>query len=357
MQQEHKVMKMAKAPVKTPAAPKMTLKPGEKKKLDIKATKLKIAKINALKEELGKLESTQRMAGRDGILSTQFANKALTAKMAEFHAMLDAEEADLRAQLKQAAAEVVKSQSKSLSPLIQTIQKECSQALAAYKATDKVLLRGLKKNKSNSPAYVGRSWNERQTMNSDPEGQRVFDYALQKMGISALRSNSIFATTDSSQAGQYGNLYVIIPKNGFQFSWSVHEDDMVIDDVSVLYKEVVIDKIMNNIDKLVQKNKMSDGASGDDWQEVLRYEGYEFAMQYLRDNKYPAADLKKITLDALIDYKHIKDNIAPTNKDFNKALISGNEVLINGEYYAFEFEKFKDILSALLGLSYLDSII
>ena len=352
---------MAKAPVKKPVlkapvkkaavkAPKMTLKPGEKKPLDVKATKLKIAKIEAMKEELSKLETAQLNAGAFGITPTQFANPALTAKMREFHDMLDAEDAKLRAELQKATAAVMKTQAKSFGPLVQTIQKECSQALKAFKSTGKILFRGLKKNKTNTPAYVGRSWNERKTMNSTEEGQRIFDYALQKMGISALRSNSIFTTSDSNQAEGYGNLYIIIPKNGFQFSWAIQEPDMVIDDVSSLYKEAAVDIIIDNIDKLVEAGKMANDVSGVEWQEVLQFEGYERSIEYLRDNKYPAAALKKITLDKLIDYHHIKYNIEPTNKNFNEALVSGNEVLINGEYYAFELSKFKDILSGLLGI-------
>jgi hypothetical protein len=340
----------AKAPAKKVAAPKMTLKPGEKKKLDIKDVKLKIAKIEAMKEELSKLESAQRMAGPLGIAPTNFANKALTAKMAEFHAMLDAEEAKLRADLEKATAAATATQAKAFGPLIQTIQKECSQSLAAFKSTGKVLFRGVRVGKSNPPAYVGRSWNERRTMTSVPEGQKVFDYALQKLGISALRSNSIFTTSDSNQAEGYGKLYIIIPKNGFQFSWAIHEPDMVIDDVSILYKEDVIDKIIDNIDALVEKGKMPSDASGYEWQEVLQFDGYEESIKYLKDAKYPAAALKQIALDKLIDYTHIKNDIGPTNKNFDAALKSGNEVLINGEYYAFEMTKFRDILSGLLSI-------
>jgi hypothetical protein len=344
---------MAKALVKKPAvkAPKMTLKPGEKKKLDIKTVKLKIAKIEAMKEELSKLESAQRMAGPTGVSPTTFANKALTQKMAEFHAMLNAEEAKLRALLEKATADATKTQAKSFAPLIQTIEKECSQALAAYKKTGKVLLRGVKKGKTNTPAYVGRSWNERKVLNSSPEGQKIFDYALQKMGISALRGNSIFTTSDSEQASSYGNLYIIIPKNGFQFSWALREPDMVIDDVSILYNNNIIDKIMDNIDKLVEQGKMPSDASGYEWQEVLQFEGYEASIKYLSDARYPAAALKKISLDKIINYQYIKNDISPTNKDFNAAVKSGNEVLINGEYYAFELTKFKDILSALLKIT------
>jgi hypothetical protein len=351
---------MAKAPVKKPIvkapikkaavkAPKMTLKPGEKKPLDVKATKLKIAKITQIKAELEKLSSANILTKYFN-KPDAFANQQLVAKMAEFHEILNAEEAKLRSDLQKATTSAVATQAKSFGPLVQTIQKECSQALKAFKSTGKILFRGLKKSKTNTPAYVGRSWNERKTMNSEPEGQKVFDYALQKMGISALRSNSIFTTSDSNQASGYGNLYIIIPKNGFQFSWSVGDPDMVIDDTRVLYKSEVLDKIMDNIDALVDKGKMADSAAGYEWSEVLQFEGYERAMEYLRDNKYPVAAIKKITLDKLIDYDHIDNFIGPTNKNFVEALESGHEVLINGEYYAFELSKFKDILSGLLGI-------
>jgi hypothetical protein len=354
MQQEHKeLLQMAKVPVKKPAikAPKMTLQPGEKKPLDVKAVKLKIAKIEAMKAELSKLESANILTKYFN-KPEAFANKQLVAKMAEFHEILNAEEVKLQDELQKATTAAMATQAKSFGPLIQTIQKECSQVLTAYKATGKVLFRGLKKGKTNTPAYVGRSWNERKTMNSDPEGQKLFDYALQKMGISALRSNSIFTTTDSKQAGQYGNLYIIIPKNGFQFSWALHEDDMVIDteDVMLLYKNNIVDKIMDNVDALVEKGKMSNDASGYEWQEVLQFEGYEAAIKYLKDAKYPPAALKKLTLDAMIDFQHIKNDITPDNKNFNAAINSGHEVLINGEYYAFELSKFKDTLSGLLGI-------
>lgn len=342
---------MAKAPIKKPVvkAPKMTLKPGEKKPLDVKAVKLKIAKITQIKAELEKLSSANILTKYFN-KPDAFANQQLVAKMAEFHEILNAEETKLRDQLQKATASAMQNQAKSFGPLVQTIQKECSQALKAFKSTGKILFRGLKKNKTNTPAYVGRSWNERKTMNSTEQGQQIFDYALQKMGISALRSNSIFTTSDSNQASGYGNLYIIIPKNGFQFSWSVGDSDMVIDDTRVLYKSEVLDKIMDNIDALVDKGKMADSAAGYEWSEILEFEGYERAMEYLRDNKYPAAALKKITLDKLIDYDHIDNFIGPTNKDFVEALESGHEVLINGEYYAFELSKFKDILSGLLGI-------
>jgi hypothetical protein len=72
-------------------------------------------------------------------------------------------------------------------------------------------------------------------------------------------------------------------------------------------------------------------------------------MEYLKEIKFP--NYKNITLDKLIDYKSIKENMGPTNKDFNKALTAGGEVLINGEYYGIDVKKYAAILKNVMGLN------
>jgi hypothetical protein len=351
-----KVPVKAKPVVKKPAAkaakyfvPPVSLKPGEKKKLAIKQIKVKLDKLNRIEKELDKLQSAQAMAGPLGIAPTSFANQALTDKMAEFHALLDAEQTKQLKLLAIAQKEIMDKQSGSVDPLIAIIEKECSQALAAFKSTNKVLLRGAS-SKTNPPIFHGRSHENRKVLNSTDVGQQIYDYVLTKMGITALRSNSIFATTDEYQAGEYGNaIYAIIPKNGFAFSWALHEPDLVIDDIDSLLKENVLEKIIDSIDKYVENNpKLSDG-SGTEWYERLQFEGYEKSMEYLKEIKFP--NYKNITLDKLIDYKSIKENMGPTNKDFNKALTAGGEVLINGEYYGIDVKKYAAILKNVMGLN------
>jgi hypothetical protein len=43
---------------------------------------------------------------------------------------------------------------------------------------------------------------------------------LKEAGFEALRSNSLFCTGDIRRAEDYGEPYVIFPKNGFKFTWS-----------------------------------------------------------------------------------------------------------------------------------------
>ena len=342
-----------KAAAKKPAAkvkhfvPAPTLKPGQKKKLSIKMIKSKLVKLKAIEEELQKLESAQRMAGSVGVAPTSFANKALTAKMAEFHALLDAEQTRQLKLLAIAQKEV--KNDKTVDPLISIIEKECSQALAVYKAKGRVLYRGAS-SKTNPPLFHGRSHANRTVLNSDKFGQEIYDYALTKMGIKALRSNSIFATTDQYQASSYGDaLYIIIPKNGFEFSWSLYEPDLVLDDIEALLKENVCQAIMDNIDKFIENNpKIKDDS--ETWYTKLTLNGLDAANKWLESIGYPKENIQKITLDKLIDFKGIKENMGPTNKDFAKALDSRGEVLIHGEYYGMNVKQYEHILQTVMGL-------
>ena len=340
-----------KAAAKKPAAktkhfvPDQTLKPGQKKKLSIKMIKSKLVKLNAIKEELQKLESAQRMAKNIG--PTSFANKALIAKMAEFHALLDAEQTRQLKLLAIAQKEI--KNDKTVDPLIAIIEKECSQALAVYRAKGSVLYRGAS-SKTNPPLFHGRSHANRTVLNSDSLGQEIYDYALTKMGIKALRSNSIFTTSDEYQASSYGDaMYVIIPKNGFEFSWSLYEPDLVLDDIEALLKENVIETIMNNIDKFIENSpKINDNAGT--WYTKLTLNGLESSKKWLESIGYPKENIQQITLDKLIDFKSIKENMGPTNKDFAKALVSRGEVLIHGEYYGMNVKQYADILHTVMGL-------
>ena len=58
--------------------------------------------------------------------------------------------------------------------------------------------------------------------------QEEYDEFATKLGIKALRSNSIFTTTSVSQAISYGRVYVIFPFNSDDFSWSQTHRDIVL---------------------------------------------------------------------------------------------------------------------------------
>ena len=106
------------------------------------------------------------------------------------------------------------------------IEQNCSEFLKSAQAADKFLYRGQRDTKL--PVFVGRPRADREPKDSSVEAQKLADKCLTIMGFKALRSNSIFTSADYNQADNYGTVYAIFPKNGFDFTWSPKHDDLVI---------------------------------------------------------------------------------------------------------------------------------
>ena len=316
-------------------APKFTLKPGQKLDLKIKKAKIKAAELKKIQSELNNLSAVNQ-----SLKSSKTSSKILQKKIADLKVSIEQEirkQTDLINQMTLAP----------LMPYVKVIQKECSQAIAVYKQVNNVLFRGSR----NAPiAYKGRSWEQRKTRDSDPRGQELFDAALTKMGITAIRSNSIFTTGSQSQADTYGEIYMIFPKNGFQFSWSRFDPDIVIDGPWELMNEKVIEKLRSDIDKFLTKKdpNRKDFFDLDYWIDV---KGFDNTVTELKRIGYPKAEL--ITKENIVDVAAVKRDYGPTNKNLAAAIQAGGEVLISGEYYAFSYEQFNGLLS-LLGIEYND---
>lgn len=112
------------------------------------------------------------------------------------------------------------------------IEQHCSEFLKVVQETQRFLFRG--QNDARLPIFVGHPRANREPKDSDPEAQQLADKYLTAMGFKALRSNSIFTTSSQRHAADFGTVYVIFPKNGFDFTWSTKHDDLVIDSVAAL---------------------------------------------------------------------------------------------------------------------------
>lgn len=100
-----------------------------------------------------------------------------------------------------------------------TLITRCSDILDIYKTTDKTYLyRGVKY--SPSEIYAGQPPINRFPKNTPKRADEIINQAMQEVGYTARRDNSIFVTSDYSDAGSYGNLYIIFPFNGYKFTWS-----------------------------------------------------------------------------------------------------------------------------------------
>lgn len=105
------------------------------------------------------------------------------------------------------------------------IEKECSDFIKTIKSADNFLFRGIK---NNEPVLYGFPHDQRATKDTKEEVQKIFDEYLKMANFKALRSNSIFCTSNYHTATTFGyHVYIIFPKNGFDFTWSKKQEDWV----------------------------------------------------------------------------------------------------------------------------------
>ena len=217
-----------------------------------------------------------------------------------------------------------------------TIEPNCSEALREFRSIKKVLYRGIR----NAPAYefIAKSREDRLPLDSSRASQDLFDEILIKLGMSAIRSNSIFSTTNISQASNYGRLYVIIPVNGFNFTYTKE------DDFHIHLDELVSAKKIKKIKQLITKV----GGDSDRYEFEDLY-NLEILDELKRDFKN-IPKLNNLTPIDLVDLNEIKKKLAPSNTKLQTGMKNGVEILVHGTYYAFKVEIYKEILELLLGV-------
>lgn len=101
------------------------------------------------------------------------------------------------------------------------IEDVCSDFIKVVKRSNNFLYRGMT---SSGDVLYGKSIENRNPKDSEIEVQRVIDKFLKMSGFKALRSNSIFTSSDKQFASGFGTTYVIFPKNGFSYTWNMHYD-------------------------------------------------------------------------------------------------------------------------------------
>lgn len=188
------------------------------------------------------------------------------------------------------------------------IQRDCTDAIAIMKHQKAFIYRGVN---SSPNAFVSRSRENRRSL-TYAYGQSVLDKILVAAGFTAIRSNSIFCSADSSVASTYGNLYFIFPKNGFEYSWS----SKFRDSISLTHK--IEDKLGS------VKPKVNDDEA--------------FVMSTGQNEQGES-------LIDLLDAAQSDPNAAKrfcklagyTNSHLDLGLESHHEIMIRGEYYAIRY--------------------
>jgi hypothetical protein len=115
--------------------------------------------------------------------------------------------------------------------ILHYIATHCSSFLKVAKPLRRLLYRGL--NDHDQDVFIGQTKEGRRPFNSTRHEQAEFDDAISKLGFKALRSNSIFCSTNLYFAATYGRAYIIFPIDGFDFTWSPMVSDFYIHNIGV----------------------------------------------------------------------------------------------------------------------------
>jgi hypothetical protein len=96
------------------------------------------------------------------------------------------------------------------------LKQECSQIIQEYRTAGSVLFRGIR----NKPVVVELSIrHDRRPLEMEDHNAELLVATYETFGITAHRQNSIFTTPMLDIADHWGDVYIVFPKNGYQFSY------------------------------------------------------------------------------------------------------------------------------------------
>lgn len=224
------------------------------------------------------------------------------------------------------------------------VERQCSDIISHYKATDRVFYRGTEKSNTSS-MYLGKPPKDRRPTGSSRVGHDFTDIALKMFGYPTLRSNHIAVTSSFHQASSYGTVYVIFPKNGFKFLWSDVADDWISLVSSSFYEFLDYCEEQLGPEKTAEISlKLMDihNLNPDDYDRNLRAVwfgavNHDFQAFYTELEPY----VREFWMKRFKEYR-VDDS------DINAALKSHHEVMISGTgYYAFNWSAYGDYLIQL----------
>ena len=249
------------------------------------------------------------------------------------------------------------------------IEANCSQYLKEVRKTGMFLYRGVTPAQhNNAPYFIGNPRIDRWPKDTKQTIQIKVDEMLQKMGFTALRRNSIFATSDMLATISFGKMYAIFPLNGFTYTWSSRRDDWIVKDKDIYgvidsAVDAVVFMILEfeakngrlwqfnkeaneqfvELLKLVERNPFAEGRKkvsivAEKLLAALNQDSNPLVHNILHDDtKTKLTNAINMTLDddKLANY-FVTSNRLINSKWLDTAIASHHEILINGKYVAVD---------------------
>lgn len=238
--------------------------------------------------------------------------------------------------------------------VFKAIAKNCKQIVKVYKELnrnsfnrERFMYRGIR---SSSDALYGKPFDARKPKDSNEKLHNLVNDTIKNLGFDANRENAMFMTGDRSQAGGYGNsLYVMFPVDGFTYTWSREEKDLVLDNSK---KMQLIDKeVASKIRGIVRLAKEKDSTIPISYPEDLFTSGYDYEndiekVTSLVERGFVPDEAKKL-LDELLTDTSIQTYFKFTNQDLFEAILSNKEIYVRGDYYAVNTNHMKELIDFL----------
>jgi len=238
-----------------------------------------------------------------------------------------------------------------------SIERDCTQYLAITRRAGGFLYRGIGGIRPHM--FLASSRQNRNPLDSNNQAQEYFDLCLKKLGFTALRSNSIFATSDYEHAERFGRVYVVFPldrrsaytyTNKYDITLGAHNlgsmvnhDNLrpVIDDLAVKLRQLpetslaITSQVLRNITPVTDRMAV--------WNILDR-----------NRDKYISvgADPRWFDIDIsqFLDEKTFEKNFQPSNTNLDHAISDHLEVYITGEYYAIQEHYYRAQLLERFGI-------
>lgn len=228
-----------------------------------------------------------------------------------------------------------------------TIETRCADFLRVCEHSQQLLYRGLKG--SPRPAFHGFSHVGRNPKDSDPATSAVFDHALEMAGMHAVRSNSIFVSSNKFQASGYGYPYIIFPVDHKYHYTHTAEKDLVLEPAQIvdMLDTIRLEKLYNAIQTVL--NTTDDPHTREELSLLAARHGlisdfarklYTYAHRLDWNKIQIPATLRSQINPASLDWSNYMDlskfeaKYHPSNTNLESAMTKHIEIYISGEYYA-----------------------
>lgn len=109
--------------------------------------------------------------------------------------------------------------------VISFLKKNCKKWLMQTNKGKLYVYRGYKDISETKLAFTKTTRPNRQPVDTDSEGHKLFNKIIKLCGKTANRSNAVFVSGDDDMAETYGTLFVVVPIGDFKYTWHTEISD------------------------------------------------------------------------------------------------------------------------------------